>query len=220
MLDEFMNPTKAELIRLMKRRGAVTVAEATAALDLSASSLRQHFNSLRADGFVTERLHREGVGRPSKKYSLTPTADFFFRVREHTLLQDLMDFLVQAGHHEAIQSAFQQICLQVIEDWEARQERDPSAPPLPLIEEHLNDWGYLPEIIPLEDGTIQIDLRNSPFPRIDKIQGFPCFCEKALLERLAGGTAIQSLCIKDDGCHRCRFLVTAPALHPGLPADS
>ena len=204
MNDELLSPAKAELIRLIKRKGSVNVKEATINLELAASTIRQHLSGLEVDGFVDKYLNREGVGRPSKMYHLTEKAQIFFDNRESTLLTELIRELIASGEREKVAEFFSSNCDKILERWRRRLLGAPEGEKLPVIQELLQEWGYVPECRYDDEDRIVIELYHCPYPNVVDLVPYQCACEKRLLESLTGYSLARE-CSIPEGATSCRF---------------
>jgi DeoR family suf operon transcriptional repressor len=94
VIDEGVRPTVAttrtEVLRLLKRRGELSVDDLAAALGITPSGMRQQLRHLLADGYVAHREQRGATGRPKHLYRLTPAADAMFPRRYGDLVSDLL----------------------------------------------------------------------------------------------------------------------------------
>lgn len=205
MKDEMLSVAKADLMRLMKRRGGVTIKEAAASLDLAASTIRQHLSGLEIDGLIDKRINRQGVGRPSKMYFLTDKAEPFFENREGTLLAELIRFWISTGDQEKIEEFFSNSNDQWLASWQRRIALAPESEKLILLEQLLQDWGYIPEFDTDTEGRLIIEFFHCPYPNIAELVPYQCAGEKRLLEHLTGKTLCQQ-CNMPDGNASCRFV--------------
>ncbi len=204
MNDELLSPAKAELIRLIKRQGSVSVKEASKKMDVSASTIRQHLSRLQADGFVDKRLKRGGIGRPSKMYYLTEKADIFFDNRESELLRELLQQLITSGKRETVEEFFSSICDENLERCQRRLLGATEGEKLPAIQTLLQEWGYMPECRHDDSDRLVIELHHCPYPNVADVVPYQCFCEKRLLESLTG-RSLALECSMLEGASSCQF---------------
>lgn len=213
MRDEMLSPAKADIIRLVKRRGAITIKEAVEELDLAASTIRQHLADLEIDGFIDKRINREGVGRPSQNYYLTEKSEHFFENHEGSMLAELIHYWISTGELEKIEEFFAESSTRWLATWEQRIASAPHIDRITHLKELLTEWGYIPEFDTDAQGRLIIDLYHCPYRNIADLVKFQCAGEKRLLEQLTG----QYLCQTDslsNGKPSCRFVAT------GKPAPS
>lgn len=60
-----------QVIEFIKRNGSATIRELEELLGVTTNAVRQHLQSLQADGYVERRRVNAGVGRPHHAYSST-----------------------------------------------------------------------------------------------------------------------------------------------------
>lgn len=92
-----MQPTRWEILQLLKRRGRATVDELSKALNMTLMGVRLHLVVLDRDGYVKRTTVREKPGRPALVYSLTPKAEEIFPKRYDLLAEKLLDSLQDRG---------------------------------------------------------------------------------------------------------------------------
>lgn len=64
-------PSDVALLDLLRKHEALKIAELAAAMEVTATAVRQRLTRLMAQGFVARVADRAGRGRPSHKYALT-----------------------------------------------------------------------------------------------------------------------------------------------------
>lgn len=108
-----MQPTRWEILQLIKHRGRATVEELARHLQVTPMAVRLHLVVLERDGLVNRGTLRHGPGRPALVYTLTPRADDLFPksydVLANVLLAGLREKGGQAGVVEACQAAAEQL---------------------------------------------------------------------------------------------------------------
>lgn len=90
-----MQPTRWEILQLLKRRGRATVDELSKALNMTLMGVRLHLVVLDRDGYVQRSTVRQKPGRPALVYSLTPKAEDLFPKRYDLLAEKLLEVLQQ-----------------------------------------------------------------------------------------------------------------------------
>ncbi len=92
-----MQPTRWEILQLLKRRGRATVDELARALGMTLMGVRLHLVVVERDGYVRRSTVRQRPGRPALVYSLTPKAEEIFPKRYDLLAEKLLEALDHAG---------------------------------------------------------------------------------------------------------------------------
>jgi predicted ArsR family transcriptional regulator len=77
-LDNSATAPGDRLLGLIKRRGPMRTSELAEAVAITAEAARQQLNRLAREGLVAPQVERGGVGRPSQRWALTPTAEARF----------------------------------------------------------------------------------------------------------------------------------------------
>ncbi len=91
-----MQPTRWEILQLLKRRGRATVDELSRVLGMTLMGVRLHLVVLDRDGYVKRTTVREKPGRPALVYSLTPKAEEIFPKRYDLLAEKLLESLQES----------------------------------------------------------------------------------------------------------------------------
>lgn len=89
--------TRREIVNILRTQGPLTVGELGDRLGITHVAVRRHLTSLERDGLVTSVQERLPMGRPTRVYSLTETADELFPKKYGTLTLEVLEFMEQAG---------------------------------------------------------------------------------------------------------------------------
>ena len=186
-LELLQTETKRRLLELMKRRGEITLDDAMAVIDRARPTLRDHLNQMGRDGLVARRTKKEGRGRPSMCYRMTPFAERLFPGQEGTLFADFLSYLQERGHEHLIEDFFESF-------WEARLDdvRERLSEPLEtasvrqiveVLEEVLRENGFMPDVH-VEEDRVVVEECNCPFAKIVDATDLPCVSETCFYEAL------------------------------------
>lgn len=212
-LDLLQSETKRRLLRLMKRRGEITLDDAMEEIDRARATLRDHLNQMGRDGLVARRTKKQGRGRPSMCYRMTQAAERLFPGQEATLFADFLSHLQEQGHEHLIEEYFESF-------WEARLDEVKRRLSEPLetagvrqivevLEEVLQEEGFMPDVH-VDEERVVVEECNCPFARIVDATDLPCASEvcfyEALFERVERTSHIP------DGDTACAYEL--PVLQP------
>lgn len=92
---QMMQPTRWQILQILKRSGGSTVDELCHSLGLAPMTVRQHLTILEKEGYVAPGLDRRGHGRPSHVYVLTAAADELFPRSYDKLVVGLLQQIAQ-----------------------------------------------------------------------------------------------------------------------------
>ncbi len=90
--DRFFSTTRGQTL-LALGRGSRTVDELARALGLTRNAIRSQITTLERDGLVQHIGHRRGIGKPSRLYELTTTAEQLFSNAYAPVLRQLLHVL-------------------------------------------------------------------------------------------------------------------------------
>lgn len=204
ILGPGLGESRKTILELLKRRGASTLAELEADLELARETVRDHLAALAAQGLVERAgVRREGPGRPQVVYRLAPAADELFPRREGELLRELAAFLLETGHHGLLTAFLEQ---------RGRRQRDALRERLAGLEDAdrleevariLSEEGFMAETGASETGPC-LRLCHCPLRDLVAVSQLPCAAEMALVEDLLGET-LERVSFMPDGGHACTY---------------
>jgi predicted ArsR family transcriptional regulator len=187
LLDLLPSETKRRLLLLMKRRGEITLNDATAAIDRARPTLREHLDQMGRDGLVVRSSKREGRGRPSMCYRLTPLAEQLFPGQEGSVFAEFLAYLKEQGEDALIESFFRSFWDDRLDEVERRLKEPLETAGMQkivgVLEDVLEENGFMPEIS--EDGErVVVSACNCPFAEIVGTTELPCTSEACFYEAL------------------------------------
>ncbi len=207
--------TKGDLLLLMKRRGLMSLADAEAATGLTRPTLRHHLGQLERDLLVHRTTQKQGRGRPSLRYGLTPHAEALFPSRDDVLLGRLLGYLQQQGDEETIRGFFENYWEERLRDVEHGLRRVPAGDEeerLRVLADILREQGFMPEMQRGEGGLV-IRECNCPFPEAVKQTRLPCRLEARFYEQIFDDR-ISRVTYIPDGASSCTYEFPAAEAAP------
>ncbi len=187
-----------------------TARDLAKTLGIQESAARGHLDRLEERGLVVPSFRREGVGRPRKRYLLTPEGHELFPRRYEILLDSVVEELLDregegyaaALFAEAARRMARQIAAQV-------PAGKPATDRAKALTEALNDLGFRATVAPGGDGSLRIVRTNCVF-RHNALTHPYLLCDvfdKHLTEELLGQVGLD---IEDSigrGGMRCSHLI-------------
>ena len=163
-------------------------------LGIQESAVRGHLDRLEDRGLVVPSFHREGVGRPKKRYVLTPQGQDLFPRRYELLLDSVMEeLLAREGEGytsvlfaEAARRMARQIAAEIPSGL-SKEER------IHALADALNKLGFRAHVETLPDGEVRINRTNCVFRHTALTHAY-LLCEvfdKHLTEELLGQSGLQ-----------------------------
>jgi predicted ArsR family transcriptional regulator len=200
-----MQPTRWEILQLLKKRGRATVDELSKALNMTLMGVRLHLVVLDRDGYVQRSTVREKPGRPALVYSLTPSAEDIFPKRYDLLAETLLDALRMDGDQMRSRAVLTAAAHRMAEPLARNLDGVPLARRVEATGDALNDIGAFASWEEVEGGYL-IHQYNCLFYRVALHNREVCSLDHAFLKEVLGVDAIQRECLL-DGASRCSFFV-------------
>lgn len=187
VLNLVQSDTKRRLLELMKREGEITLSDAMEVIDRARPTLRDHLDQMGRDGLVDRRSKKQGRGRPSMCYRMTPLAERLFPQREGTVFAEFLSYLDERDQTQLIEDFFEDF-------WDARLQAVKRRLSVPLeaadpqqivdtLAEVLRDDGFMPEVR-VEEDRVTVRECNCPFAEIIGTTELPCASEVCFYEAL------------------------------------
>ena len=189
VLDLLNSETKRRLLRLMNRRGEITLNDAMETIDRARPTLRDHLDQMGRDGLVTRRSKREGRGRPSMCYRMTSRAERLFPRREGAVFAEFLAYLEEQGRDQLIEEFFQSFWDDRLDEVERRLpgslESADMRQIVDVLKAVLEEAGFMPEVR-VEEDRVVVEECNCPFAEIVGTTELPCASETCFYEALFG----------------------------------
>jgi len=188
-LDLLQSDTKRRLLKLIKRRGEITLDDAMAVIDRTRPTLRDHLDQMGRDGLVARRTNtkQQGRGRPSMCYRMTPSAEKLFPRGEGAVFAEFLDYLQEEGQAPLIEEFFTAFWDKRLNEVKHRldgvlAEADVQEV-VEILEEVLREAGFMPEVR-VEEEQITVTECNCPFAQIVDTTDLPCASEACFYDAL------------------------------------
>jgi DeoR family transcriptional regulator, suf operon transcriptional repressor len=203
--------TRDQVLRLVRGRRDVTVAQLAEALDLSQQAVRRHLDSLRADGLVDVRIERHGVGRPALLFFATERGEegrtylqLLSRLLRHLDKLETVDVQGASGR-QVLESVFAGIAQEVAADHFAEvrgrtlEERVAEASQALEREGIVDGWRKVDDVFEVING-------ECPYLRLAEMSEAPCHADQHTIELLIGVPVEQTKRIV-DGSPVCEYII-------------
>ncbi len=187
-----------------------TARDIASSLGIQESAARGHLERLRERGYVSPSFRREGVGRPRKRYALTPEGQELFPKKYDLLLDALMDEILtregEAFANDLFASAASRVAREIARGI-------PKSGTLPertrQLVESLNAFGFNCTMEKMPDGGFRIVRMNCVFRR-NALSHTRLMCnvfDQRLTESLLGQVDVDLQDSIGRGGVRCTHLI-------------
>lgn len=198
--------TRQEILKLLRHQNTMTATELSHALGIGTVGVRQHLELLQRDGLIHVVGRRLGVGRPSRLYKLTETAEAYFPKRYDRLALDALTFIETQGGSAAIDHLFADRQQKLVHHYAPRLANKNLTERITELTSILNEQGYMCELQHLPDSSFLLIEHNCPIDCIIPTYHQPCTHELKLYTQLLGVSVICEETIAENGAN-CRYRI-------------
>jgi predicted ArsR family transcriptional regulator len=188
-----------------------TARDLAKALGIQESAARGHLERLEGRGLVVPTFRREGVGRPRKRFLLTPEGHELFPRKYELLLESVLEELLASSGKEFVRGLFAESAKRMA-DHIARALPSGTASPkqrAELLADALNQLGFRCSVEAKKDGSLRIVRTNCIF-RHSALGHADLICDvfdKNLTEALLGQVGIDLEASIGRGASQCTHLI-------------
>ncbi len=204
-----MTSTRDVVLRVLLTRQQCTLNELADVVGISPISMRHHIARLEADGLVTAKEERHGVGRPRMVFTLTEQGLEKFPTRYVRLTLRLLDQLKETMPASIINTLFTQMAQDLVNDLGAQSDLQNLT-----IEERLNK---MQQILESEGFTINWERQgdqylirevNCPYFHVGQSHPEVCAVDQTLISAALAVPAEKVKCVL-NGDTVCTYAVTS-----------
>jgi len=203
-------PTRAQLLHMLKMSGPLMVSEMADRLGITEMAVRRHLNAMERDGLVGTTLVRQAMGRPSHAYSLTDKAHGLFPTNYHGLALDLLEELeAELRDSDVVRRIFDRRKAKLARRYRDRMRDGDLREKVRSLAEIQNEAGYMADWEAgggETEGAYILDEYNCPIARVAGRYGHACQSELELFRELLDADVERVECIAENG-RRCRYLI-------------
>lgn len=182
-----------------------TINELADAVDINPISVRHHVSKLEADGLVTSKEERHGVGRPRRIYYLTEKGMEQFPSRYLRLTLRLLEQLKDSMPVQMVDRLFSEVARDMASDY-TDEARDLSLEDrLNLVTSVLSKEGFTVEW-EKQDEQYLIREISCPYYHIGQDHPEVCTVDQTLISTVLAVPAEKIKCVLDGDSH-CTYVV-------------
>jgi predicted ArsR family transcriptional regulator len=200
------------IVEILKENGTATVAELAEQLGMAQVSVRHHLDILVGEDLVESAgvRRRNGAGRPSQVYSLTPEASKLFPQRHQVLANEMVSAIKTLLPAEEVRGVFLRLADKTAQNAPAARPDQPLEDRLDQVVDFLSQKGYTARW-EVTDGHFRLYTCNCPYSGVSDQHPEVCEMDQALIQRLVPEELRRESRIA-DGAPRCAYvLLLTPA---------
>lgn len=178
-----MSPTTREIIlRTLRSQEQCTVKQLADAADVSPVSVRHHLSNLQAEGLVSVKEVRHGVGRPHHEFSLTEKAFELFPTRYYQLTNRLLEQLKEELTDERVDELFSGVADTMAQQFAKELKEYPLEQRLERLVTLLQQEGFDTEL-ERQDDRLLIHELSCPFLQVGQKHPEVCLLDQNLIAK-------------------------------------
>jgi predicted ArsR family transcriptional regulator len=193
----------------LKTQGSATVAELAENLDMAQVSVRHHLDILIGEDLVTTSgvRRRDGAGRPSQVYALTPEANRLFPQRNAVLAAAMLDEIKTVMPAHEVRSMLLRLAEKHASSGPQLSSDAPVEEQIESITLFLTEQGYNAHW-ELQGGVYELHACNCPYAGVADEHPELCMMDQAMIQQLMPDLIrLESRVL--DGSPHCRYILKA-----------
>lgn len=205
--------TKEKILTILKqdREPTCTFKEIVSHFTISETAIRKHLQELMKQGYISEKIIKQEIGRPYHMYGLTGKGHTVFPHQKEELPLDLLKDLEAVGGPEVVD----QLLLKRKEREQAhlvkKIDHIPFSKQIEKLVEIQNDRGYMMEYRADETGNYEVINYNCPIYNVASAYDQICTNEKNMLSDIFPKSDVCfHSCIATGGKY-CGWHISQPA---------
>jgi predicted ArsR family transcriptional regulator len=206
MNNDYATSTRKIILTMLKTRGPLSVSEMAAELGITEMAVRRHLSNLERDQLITSEIVRKSMGRPSRIYSLSPSADALFPKNYHAFAMELLSQLEEEGGSERVAQLFAKRNENLRRRYETQMQGKHIEERICELTQIQNASGYMAEWEKDKQGNYIFKEYNCPISEVASVYKQICKCEISLFQSLLNTDVEMMECIV-DGDHKCAYFI-------------
>ena len=186
-----------QVVELLRRQGAMRIAELTKAIGVTATAVRQRLNRLMESGLVDRQAETAGRGRPSHRYLLTEAGRRTTGSNFADLAIALWDEIRSIPDVEIRRGLLQRLSKRMAAFYQDKVTGDTPAAKMQSVADLLADR-EVPFEVTMESGLPVLQAVACPYTELAEQDRSICSMEKMLFSELVGQNLTLSQCRLDD----------------------
>ena len=179
-----MQDTKQRILSLLKMNGGLTTTDLSEMLNISATAVRRHLNTLEAQTLVSHRSEQRGMGRPSFIYELTTSASNVFPQTYAAFATNILQDLLELDGADKLEELFQRRQERRRKQYVSRTTGKTLTDRVASVAQLLEGEGRMATWEQVDGSRFILREHNCPILKVAKKFDHPCRCEIDLLEEI------------------------------------
>lgn len=197
-----------QILEYMQRNGSATIKELEELLSVTTTAVRQHLNTLQAEGYIERRRVLDaGVGRPHHAYFLTEKVREVFACNCDDLALTLLEEVFALEGKERTAMLLARVGGKLANRYAQSVRATALQARVQELAGALYDKGVLTDVMASDSDTIILKTYNCPYHELAQEHREICDMDEDMMRKVLGSEVNLSSCMM-DGHAGCSFVVT------------
>lgn len=196
-----------QIIEYMQRNGSATIKELEQLLGITTTAVRQHLNTLQAEGYIERKAVHAGVGRPHHTYAVTAKAQEIFACHCDDLALTLLEEVFALEGKERTTVLLNRVSRRLANKYEQSVRSELLVERVDELADVLYERGVLTDVQAHDDNTFTLHTYNCPYHELAQDHREICDMDEAMLRQVLGTEVNLKNCMM-DGHQGCSFVVS------------
>ncbi len=197
-----------QILEYMQRKGSATIKELEELLNVTTTAVRQHLNTLQAEGYIERRRVLDaGVGRPHHAYFLTEKVREVFACNCDDLALTLLEEVFALEGKERTAMLLARVGGKLANRYAQSVRATALQARVQELAGALYDKGVLTDVMASDSDTIILKTYNCPYHELAQEHREICDMDEDMMRKVLGSEVNLSSCMM-DGHAGCSFVVT------------
>jgi len=198
-----------QIIEHIKRNGSATIKELEELLGVTTNAVRQHLQSLQADGYIERRQVNAGVGRPHHAYLISAKAHDLFACHCDDLALTLLEEVFALEGPERAGMLLDRVGDRLAKRYASSVRGEVLQERVEQLAGALYQRGVLTDVDVEDENTIILHAYNCPYHELAQEHRSICEMDEDVMRKILGSDVNLSACMM-DGHRGCSFVVSKP----------
>lgn len=200
-----------QVIEYIKRNGSATIKDLEELLGVTTNAVRQHLQSLQAQGYIERRQVNAGVGRPHHVYTISEKAHELFACHCDDLALTLLEEVFAMEGPERAAMLLGRVGSRLAQRYAASVRGEMLHERVAQLADALYERGVLTDVDVEDENTIILHAYNCPYHELAQEHRAICEMDEEVMRKVLGSDVNLSACMM-DGHRGCSFVVSKPSV--------
>lgn len=197
-----------QILEYIQRNGSAVIKELEQHLGVTTNAVRQHLQTLQAEGYIKRNAVHDGVGRPHHAYTATEQARELFACHCDDLALTLLEEVFALEGRERASVLLGRVSQRLAARYAPSVRSTILQDRVSELADVLHNQGILTDVTATDEDVIILKTYNCPYHELAQEHREICEMDESMMRQLLGSDVNLDSCIM-DGHGSCSFVVSA-----------